>query len=84
MGKNTAKNTAKAKERKVSTRKIIITCAKCGKEVVVEAKTRPPKTCDDCRATTAGAWKIIGFEDSQFGRVRVEQKGNRIRKILVE
>jgi len=78
------KNTAKAKERKVSVKKIVITCAKCGKEFVAEAKTRPPRNCDDCRATTAGAWKVIGFEDSQFGKVRVEQKGNKIRKILVE
>lgn len=78
-------NTAKAKERKApSVKKIILTCAKCGREFIAEAKTRPPKHCEACRATTSGAWKVVGFEDSPFGKVRVEEKGGKIRKILVE
>lgn len=66
-----------------SAKKIILTCAKCGREFIAEAKTRPPKHCEACRSAT-GAWKVIGFEDSPFGKVRVEQKGEKIRKILVE
>jgi len=79
-------NTAKAaKERKApSAKKIILTCAKCGREFIAEAKTRPPKHCEACRSATASTWKVVGFEESSYGRVRVEQKGNKIRKILVE
>lgn len=78
-------NTAKKEARKApSAKKIILTCAKCGREFIAEAKTRPPKHCEACRTTTSGTWKVIGFEDSPFGKVRVEQKGEKIRKILVE
>ncbi|BAK53774.1 hypothetical protein TMA_086 [Thermus phage TMA] len=78
-------NTAKAKERKApAVKRIVLVCSKCGKEFVAEAKTRPPKHCEACRSATQGAWKVVGVEDSPFGRVRVEQKGERIRKILVE
>lgn len=82
MGKvNTAK---KAARKAPSVKKVVLTCAKCGREFVAEAKTRPPKHCGDCRSATPSTWKVIGFEDSPFGKVRVEQKGEKIRKILVE
>jgi DNA replicative helicase MCM subunit Mcm2 (Cdc46/Mcm family) len=77
-------STAKKEARKApSAKKIVLTCAKCGRDFVAEAKTRPPKHCEAC-ATPSGTWKVIGFEDSPFGKVRVEQKGEKIRKILVE
>jgi len=76
-------NTEKAKERKApSAKKIVLTCAKCGREFISEVRTRPPKHCEACRVTTS--WKVVGFEDSPFGKVRVEEKGGKIRKILVE
>ena len=82
MGKvSTAK---KAARKAPSVKKVVLTCAKCGREFVAEAKTRPPRHCEDCRSATPSTWKVIGFEDSPFGKVRVEQKGEKIRKILVE
>ena len=37
-------STAKKADRKApSVKKVVLTCAKCGREFVAEAKTRPPK-----------------------------------------
>lgn len=78
-------NTAKKEARKApSAKRIVLTCAKCGREFVTEVKTRPPKHCEDCRTATSGTWKVIGYEDTKYGKVRIEQKGGKIRKILVE
>jgi len=79
MGKNTAKKEAR---KAPSAKKIILTCAKCGKEFIAEAKTRPPKHCEDCRKNTT--WRVVGYEDTKYGKVRVEEKGGKIRKILIE
>ena len=70
------------KARNVSTKKVLIVCEKCKKEFVAETATKPPKYCEDCRKNTT--WKVIGYEDTKYGKVRVEERNGKVRKILVE
>ncbi|ABJ91482.1 hypothetical protein YS40_088 [Thermus phage phiYS40] len=81
MGKSTKASMTK---RSPTPKKIVLVCEKCGKEFVAEAKTKPPKRCDQCRVTSASSWRLVGFEDSPFGKVRIEERKGKIRKILVE
>jgi len=70
------------KTRRISTKKVLIVCQKCQKEFVAETATKPPKYCEDCRKNTT--WKVIGYEDTKYGKVRVEERNGKIRKILIE
>lgn len=70
------------KVRNISTKKVLIVCQKCQREFVAETATKPPKYCEDCRKNTT--WKVIGYEDTKYGKVRVEERNGKVRKILVE
>lgn len=78
--KNGTKNGTKA--RNLSTKKVLVVCQKCQKEFVAETTTKPPKYCENCRKNTT--WKVIGYEDTKYGKVRVEERNGKVRKILVE
>lgn len=81
-GESMSKNKKGTKARNVSTKKVLIVCQKCQKEFVAETTTKPPKYCEDCRKNTT--WKVIGYEDTKYGKVRIEERNGKIRKILVE
>ena len=81
-GEGMGKGKEGTKARNVSTKKVLIVCQKCQKEFVAETATKPPKYCEDCRKNTT--WKVIGYEDTKYGKVRIEERNGKVRKILVE
>ena len=70
------------KPRNFSKKKVLVVCEKCQREFVAETATKPPKYCEDCRKNIS--WKIVGYEDTKYGKVRIEEKNGKIRKILVD